>query len=110
MIKERRRSSVIAERAEGRERKPSVVESIAHKVRTLSTGSSPVIEENEEEEEEEERKEEKGVGRMVGKSIVCMCEREIERERDRSQMDKDAPELRHFDGRSAVKVLTNLRE
>jgi len=54
VIKERRRSSVLAEMAEGRERKVSVVESIASKVRSLSTVSGPPIEENEEEDEEED--------------------------------------------------------
>ena len=64
VIKERRRSSIMAELAEGRERKPSVVDAIAHKVRSLSTTSAPVIEENEDEDKEEEE-EEKGVGKMA---------------------------------------------
>lgn len=87
VIKERRRSSVIAERAEGRERKPSVVESIAHKVRTLSTGSSPVIEENEE--EEEERKEEKDLETTVVFPGVDINSNETD-------LSQDPPEIRQL--------------
>ena len=68
VIKERRRSSVLAEMAEGRERKVSVVESIASKVRSLSTVSGPPIEENEEEDEEEDE-EKKGKGRQCSTGV-----------------------------------------
>ena len=59
VIKERRRSSVMA--MEGRERRISVVESIATKVRSLSTASAPPpLDEKDEEEAEEEEEEKPG--------------------------------------------------
>ena len=66
VIKERRRSSIMAELAEGRERKPSVVDAIAHKVRSLSTTSAPTLDEKEEEDEEE-----KTGARCVRKRTIC---------------------------------------